>query len=131
ARPARASRRRDARTRRTWLLVAASLVLLLAAAVLLRGPVGDRLWPQPRVHDLTAQAEAALAAGRLTAADGSGARELFEAAMAIDPDRPGPRAGLARVAEAALEQTGSALAAERFAEAHAMLQLARELSIPR
>lgn len=131
ARPARGSRRRDDHARGRWLLVAVGLVLLVAAAVLLRGPLGDRMWPHPRVHDLTAQAEAALARGHLTAADGSGARELFEAARAIDPDLPGPRAGLARVAEAALAQASAALAAERFAEAHAMLQLARELSIPR
>src|SRR5690606_16702739 len=63
--------------------------------------------------------------------DGSGARELYEAARAIDPDQPAPRAGLARVAEAALAQAADAVAQERFAEAHSLLQLARELSIPR
>lgn len=130
ARPAHRVQRSGDGTR-GWLLGAVGLGLLLAAAVLLRGPLGDRLWPQARVHALAGQAEAALARGHLSAADGSGARELFEAAQAIDPDQPGPREGLARVAEAALEQAAVALAADRFEEAHAMLQLARELSIPR
>src|SRR5690606_17890612 len=117
--------------RRGWLVGAALIVLLLAAAAVLRGPLGDGLWPQARVHALSAQAADALARGHLTAVDGSGARELYEAARAIDPDQPAPRAGLARVAEAALAQAADAVAQERFAEAHSLLQLARELSIPR
>src|SRR5690606_35534962 len=117
--------------RRRWIAAAVLAVLVLAAGAALRSPLGDGLWPQARVHALTEQAAAALARGHLTAADGSGARELYEAARAIDPDQPAPRAGLARVAEAALAQAAEALAQDRFDDAHARLQLARELSIPR
>ena len=117
--------------RRRWIVAAVLLVLMLVAGIVLRGPLGDGLWPQARVHDLSQQAAAALARGHLTAADGSGARELYEAARAIDPDRPEPRAGLARVAEAALAQAADAVSQDRFADAHALLGLARELSIPR
>ena len=119
------------RPRRGWIAAAAFLALLAVAALALRGPLGDRLWPQARVLALSDEAAAALARGHLTAADGSGARELYEAARAIDPDQPQPRAGLAEVAEAALAQAAAAEAQGRFAEAHARLRLARELSIPR
>jgi len=96
-----------------------------------RGPLGDRLWPRARVHELAAQGADALARGRLSAADGSGARELFEAALAMDPDRSQARSGLAQVATAALARAREDLAADRLAAAHRHLQLARELSAPR
>ena len=78
-----------------------------------------------------AYASEAMARGHLTNPDGSGARELYEAALAMDPDRIEPRAGLARVADAALAQAREDLAADRIAQAHAHLRLARELSVPR
>src|SRR5690606_5596037 len=90
-----------------------------------------RLWPQARVHELSAQGAQALARGHLSATEGTGARELYEAAVAMDPDRTEPRAGLARVAEVALAQARQDLAANRIVQAHAHLQLARELSVPR
>src|SRR5690606_23242368 len=127
----RVPRAAPARGRRRWIAAAVLAVLVLAAGAALRSPLGDGLWPQARVHALTEQAAAALARGHLTDADGSGARELYEAARAIDPDQPEPRAGLARVAEAALAQAAGAVSQDRFADAHALLQLARELSIPR
>lgn len=105
--------------------------VVLLALWIGRGPLGDRLWPQARVHELSAQAGLALARGHLSAADGSGARELYEAALAMDPDRTEPRAGLARVAMAALARAREDLAADRLAAAHAHLRLARELSVPR
>ncbi|WP_222928173.1 hypothetical protein [Luteimonas viscosa] len=122
---------RPSPTRWWWIAGFALLSLLALATVLLRGPMGERLWPQARVHTLTGEAAQALARGHLTAADGSGARELYEAAMAIDPDRVEPRAGLGRVAEAALAQAAAAERQGRFEQAHAHLRLARELSIPR
>lgn len=113
---------------RWWLGGAALLALALG---LLRAPIAERLWPETRAQVLREQAAAALAAGRLTAGDGSGARELYEAALAIDPDRSDAHAGLGEVAEAALGQARTALAQERFADAHAHLRLARELSVPK
>jgi hypothetical protein len=112
-----------------WWLIGS--MLLVVALAMLRAPIGAWLWPQTRAQALHEDAEQALAEGRLSAADGSGARELFEAALAMDPDRGTARQGLARVAEAALAQARVALAADRFADAHRHLALARALSVPR
>lgn len=131
ARAPRARRSPTPPSRGWWIGGLALLSALVLAAVLWRETLAERMWPQARVHQLTAEAARALARGHLSAADGSGARELYEAAMAIDPDRSEPRTGLARVAEAALAQAGEAAVEDRFAEAHAQLRLARELSVPR
>jgi hypothetical protein len=112
-----------------WLLACALLAAVLVVAF--RRPLADWLWPQTRAQALRAQAAQALAQGRLTAADGSGARELYAAALAMDPDRDEAREGLAQVAEAALAQARQATAQDRFADAHASLRLARALSVPR
>ncbi|MDH5833092.1 hypothetical protein [Luteimonas kalidii] len=114
-----------------WIIALAVAAALAATAALLRDPLAERMWPEARVHALTDDAAAALAHGHLSAPDGSGARELYEAARAIDPDQLAPRAGLARVADAALAQASASVDAGRFADAHAHLRLARELSIPR
>ncbi|TXI49978.1 MAG: hypothetical protein E6Q50_05265 [Lysobacter sp.] len=112
-----------------WL--AALLAVAALTSVLFRDRIADALWPEARAEALRQQASAALAAGRLTAADGSGARELYEAGMAIDPDRAELRAGLAAVALAAATRAGRAVDQGRFVEAHRDLALARELSAPR
>lgn len=119
---------------RRWWLGWGGIVALLAAGVLLlllRQPLSDWLWPETKAQQLREDAAQALAAGRLTAADGSGARELYEAALALDPDRSDARDGLDRVGHAALDQARVALARGRYADAHRALELARELSIPR
>lgn len=111
--------------------------VLLAAGLplgyLLSGALGSRLWPraEAEAERLRRQADAALQAGRLTAADGSGARERYEAAIAIDPDRAELRAGLGRVAQAALARAAAASEDGRFGDAHRDLALARALSAPR
>lgn len=106
-------------------------MLLVVLLLCLRRPLGDRLWPEARAQALRDQAAHALAQGRLTAADGSGARELYEAALAVDPDRNDARVGLMRVAEAALAQARVATLADHYAQAHRALRLARALSVPR
>lgn len=112
-----------------WLAgVAVGLMLLLW---LLRQPLADRLWPETRAQTLEADAALALAAGRLTAVDGQGARELYEAALAVDPDRSSARAGLMRVGYAGLTQARAAMLGGRFDQAHRQLDLARELAVPR
>ncbi len=117
---------------RIWAQRAAALALwLLLALPLLRVAALDRLWPQDQVLTLLEHAQDALDAGRLTAADGSGARELYTAAIAMDPDRGEAREGLARVALAAAAQAREATARDRFADAHRLLDLARELDAPR
>jgi tetratricopeptide (TPR) repeat protein len=130
ARPPRRISDAMPRGRMGWSIAGAMAVLLLAL-LLLRKPLADLLWPSARVQELSQQAGAALARGHLTATNGTGARELYEAAIAIDPDRVEPRAGLARVAHAALGKAATALGAEDFPQAHRWLALARELAVPR
>ena len=128
----RPRRRRTRRPSRRWLwLLLASVAVLLLALLQFRRPLADWLWPETRAQELRQQADLALAQGRLTAADGSGARELYAAALAMDPDRSEAREGLMRVAQAALQQASVAIAAERFDDAHRQLALARALSVPR
>ena len=114
-----------------WRWILAALVFVAALLLVLRQPLSDWLWPQTRAEHLRVQAEHALAAGRLTAADGSGARELYAAVLALDPDRVDARAGLDRVGRAALAQARDAIQHRQFAQAHAALQLADDLSVPR
>lgn len=125
------SRRRPASGGR-WLLPAVlAALVLLALLVAFRRPLADWLWPETRAQALREQAALALAQGRLSASDGGGARELYEAALALDPDRREARDGLARVGQAALAKARSALAARDHAQARRMLQLARALQVPR
>lgn len=111
-----------------------SLAACIGLALLVFGVrvlVVDRLWPETRVQALLDDAAQAIAEGRLDAGDGSGARQLFEAAQALDPDDVRPRAGLSQVADAALVQARAAVEARRFDAARRALKLAQELSAPR
>lgn len=109
------------------LLVGACGLLLF----LLRQPLSERLWPDTRAQQLQTDATQALAQGRLTSADGRGARELYAAALALDPDRSEARRGLDRVGVAALAQAEAAIDSRRYADAHRLIALARELAVPR
>lgn len=106
------------------------VALLVVLAFVYRAPLADRLWPETRAQALREAAAAALARGHLSAADGSGARELYAASLALDPDRLEARAGLQRVAQAALVQARTAIRTQRFEDAHRALRLARTLSVP-
>lgn len=110
---------------------AGAVMLVLLALVLLRQPLADRLWPDSRLQQLRSDAALALREGRLTSPDGRGARELYEAALALDPDRDEARTGLTRVGQAALVRAEQAIAQRRYADAHAALTLAGELAVPR
>lgn len=125
------SRPPDDFLRRNWPWMAAAGGLLLLVLLAVRQPLAERLWPQNSAQQALSEADAALARGHLSAADGSGARELYEAALAMDPDRPGPRQGLANVARAALDVARRETGAGNFTAAHDALRLARELSAPR
>lgn len=114
-----------------WRWILAALLLVVALLLVLRQPLANWLWPQTRAERLHEQAARALAQGRLTAADGTGARELYSAALALDPDRTDARAGLDRVGQAALAQAREAISRRRFPRAHEALQLAEALSVPR
>lgn len=130
--PAFAVLRARVRRREQWASAAVVVAIsLLALAIWLRQPLSDWLWPDTRIQQLRAEAEQALRAGRLSAPEGRGARELYEAAIALDPDRPEARAGLARVGAAALAEAERAIAADRFEHARRHLDLAIALSMPR
>lgn len=119
------------RGRRYGVIAAIAALLLIGLLFLLRPSLSEWLWPETRAQQLRQQAALALQAGRLTAPDGSGARELYEAALAIEPDQAEARDGLARVGRAALVQARAAIDRGRYREAHAALRLARELDVPR
>lgn len=114
-----------------WRWILAVLLLVVVLLLVLRQPLANWLWPQTRAERLHEQAARALAEGRLTAADGTGARELYSAALALDPDRTDARAGLDRVGQAALAQARAAISRRQFPQAHEALQLAEELTVPR
>lgn len=120
--------RRFSRTPRAWWisLLAALVVVLALAAVF-----SDRLWPETRAQQLRREAAEALARGHLTASDGTGARELYEAALALDPDRPDARDGLTLVGHAALVRAEAQIDAGQFAQARQSLVLARAMTVPR
>ncbi len=119
------------RTRRIAGIVAAILLCAVLAVVLFRNSIGGWLWPDSQAADLRARAGQALQAGRLSATDGSGARELYEAALAVQPDQVEAQEGLARVALAALAQAQTDARNGRDAQARIALQLARELDAPK
>ncbi|MEO6155456.1 MAG: hypothetical protein ABIP16_06990, partial [Thermomonas sp.] len=117
--------------RQTVNWVCALLLLALLCAVAFRGGISTWLWPDSRSEELRVQAHAALQAGRLTAAEGNGARELFEAALALQPDQVQAREGLAQVALAALTRASHEIEQQRFPAARADLELAQALDAPR
>ncbi len=118
-------------TRRIWRWALVAAVVLFVGLMLVRRPLADWFWNEPRIEQMLEQADAALAAGRLSAADGSGARELFQAALALDGDRTEARAGLQLTGAAALRAAEAALRSGDAEQATQALALARELQVPR
>ena len=114
-----------------WRWILAVLLLVVVLLLVLRQPLANWLWPQTRAERLHERAARALVQGKLTATDGTGARELYSAALALDPDRADARAGLDRVGQAALAQARTAISRRQFAQAHEALRLAEELTVPR
>ena len=105
-------------------------VTVAAALLWWHRPISDALWPSTRIQQLRIDAARALDAGQLSRSDGTGARELYESALALDPDRDGARDGLVRVGQAALARAGTQIDAGRLEDARESLQLARELGMP-
>ncbi|MET0329136.1 MAG: hypothetical protein ABW163_10250, partial [Luteimonas sp.] len=88
--------RRNARAQsddaRRWRWVALGVVVVVVVSVVLvRVFVVERLWPETRVQALLDDAADAVAVGHLSDAEGGGARQLYEAALALDPDDVRPR----------------------------------------
>jgi serine/threonine-protein kinase PpkA len=124
ARPTPAPHRR----RSTLVLATLALLGLLAAAAFhWQAPLRELLLP--RYETVLQQAEQALAEDRLSAADGSGASELFQRALAQNPDDARARAGQLAVGERYLERAEQALAEERRDDARVALAAARAQGI--
>ncbi len=115
---------------RAWRAIAIGVAALALVLALFRQPLANWLWPETKIQQLLDDGRSALRAGRLSAADGRGARELFEAAAALDPDRSDIRNALAQTAQAALEQARRQLAAGDREAATRSLALARQLQAP-
>ncbi len=126
--PRRALQRR---ARWPWVLAAIVIVLALAGALYIwRDALGRRLLPPPQQAHTMQEADAALRAGRLTLPDGRGARELYQAVLARDPDQFAAREGLEHVGAAALAQAQAAQRTNHPQEAHRALELARDVGVP-
>lgn len=112
------------------LLIAAPLVLLVLVLIVFREPISRSLVPDPRMNQQLEQAQAALQRGELSRTDGRGARELFEAALATDPDQIAAREGLQQVRDAAIARANLLLQQHRLPAARRDLALAQALSAP-
>lgn len=116
------------RTRRRWLVP----VLVLALIGVVGGAWIEQnrlrsLLPRTELNDVLSRAQAALAAGHLDGHDGTSARELFQAAVALEPDSDMARNGLHQVGTAELAQADAALQAGQIDIAAQKAEVAREL----
>lgn len=122
----RPSARRE--SRRGWLVpVLLLLVIALMATAWLNQNRLRGMLPRTEFNDVLGQAQQALQAGHLDGQDGSSARELFQKAIALEPDNDRARDGLRRVGLAELAQADAALQAGNIPQATRQAALAREL----
>jgi tetratricopeptide (TPR) repeat protein len=84
------------------------------------------LLPQTQLNSLLTRADAAYAAGKLSGAPGS-ARDLYEAARALDPDNERALTGLQNVGNTELKQAQAALKQQDYPAARTALEEARSL----
>ncbi len=115
-------------SRRGWLLPL--FLLLVVAGLTLAWLNQDKLRsmvPHTELNDVLTRGETALREGRLSGNDGSSARELFEAARALEPDNDRARDGLRQVGQAEVSKADAALQAGQVDQADQDLQVAREL----
>jgi len=123
-RPAEPPRER----RRGWLIPVALLLLVgLVTVALLNQDALRGLVPRTSFNDVLSRANAALEAGHLDGSDGTSARELFQAARALEPDNDRALAGLRSVGQAELAQAHKQLDAGQLDQATQSASAAREL----
>lgn len=124
----RSSRNQGTRGRKgTWLAVGAVLIAAIAAgAWQFQGRLRS-LIPNTELNGLIGRADKALADGKLIGSNNGSARELFEAARALDPDNEQARAGLTKVGAKLLEQARSALGRNELGAAKADLDAANDV----
>ncbi len=113
-----------------WPTLMIMLLLILAAVVAMVWINQNRLRgmvPRTELNDVLGRAQQALQDGRLDGQDGISARELFQAAVAVQPDNDVAHAGLQRVGRALLAQADAALQAGRVDQAAQQATVARDL----
>jgi tetratricopeptide (TPR) repeat protein len=111
-----------------WFLPVLIVVLLAAIGGLWFNQGRLRsLVPRTDFDDVLHRAQVALQQGHLDGTDGTSARELFEAARALEPDNDAARQGLNDVGRAEIARADAALQAGRIEEASQALTQAREL----
>lgn len=116
------------RKRHHWILPALIVVLLAAVGGLWFNQSRLRsLVPRTDFDDVLHRAQVALQAGHLDGTDGTSARELFEAARALEPDNDAARQGLNDVGRAEVARADAAVRAGNLVEASQALTNAREL----
>ena len=133
ARPAPRPPRAAPRRAWPWVVLALAAAALVALALMLgqwRQQLGEHLVPESATNLQIDQAQQALARGQLSEPDGSGARELFQAVLARDPDHLAARAGMVAVRDTALEQAREAIDRGDGATARARIELARGMAAP-
>lgn len=119
---------KNKKTSHGWWMPLIIVVLLVAVAGLwlnqgrLRGLV-----PRTDFDDVLHRAQVALQQGHLDGTDGTSARELFEAARALEPDNDSARQGLNDVGRAEIARADAALQAGNLDQAAQALTYAREL----
>ena len=129
--PRRAPPGRHRRLRvRSWHLLVLILVLVLAGGAWMLHQYQNSLRdmvPRTELNDVLSRADKALQDGRLDGTDGTSARELYQAARALEPDNDRARDGLHQVGMAELSRADAAYRGGRLDEAQRELAVAREL----
>src|SRR5690242_1073941 len=129
--PRRAPPVRHRRLRlRSWHLLVLVLAVVLAGGAWMlyqyQNSLRDMV-PRTELNDVLSRADKALQDGRLDGTDGTSARELYQAARALEPDNDRARDGLHQVGMAELSRADTAYRAGRLDEAQRELAVAREL----
>ncbi len=126
ARPAR-KRPLRRRHRMRW-----SLIILAVVAIVVIGWLWNHqamlsgMLPQTQLNALLERADTAYSAGNLAGSENS-ARDLYEAARALDPDNEHALTGLQNVGHAELDRAQAALKKRDYASARSALEEARSL----
>ena len=113
---------------RRWFAVVLTMLVIGGAFAAWR--YQDRLralLPKTELNDLVARGQKALADGKLVGTQGDSARELFQAARALDADNDLVRAGLNKVGLRLIEQARVAMTRNDFTTARGDLAAAAEI----
>lgn len=114
--------------KRGWLLPV--LLLVIIGVVAFAWVEQDRLRglvPSTELNDVLGRADQALHDGHLDGNDGKSARELYEAARALEPDNDRARDGLRQVGQAEIARADAAVRDGKLDDAAQALNAAREL----